>query len=139
MDTNFVLKLSKLKNNQVLNVSHLYTQSEATDTGASCLICMTEPITIGLLPCKHFSLCEGCYLMLPTPKICPVCRSYVLKFFRHRPDADPHDHEEYTPVGTDEDDETGTESTGDSSDQNSGTQPRQRSVLGRTFGKWFGY
>lgn len=81
--TSFVFKLSKLANGQVLNVSNLYTRDD-TEESTVCLVCEGRRVTIGLLPCRHFSLCEVCYNKLPCPKRCPVCRSYVAKFFRHR-------------------------------------------------------
>ena len=86
-DSSFVFKLSKLTNGQVLNVSHLFTR-DAGEQAAICLICETRSVTIGLLPCRHFSICEVCYSMLEPPKRCPVCRSYITRFFRHQMTAD---------------------------------------------------
>ena len=76
-------QLSKLASGQVLNVSHLYTR-ESGEEAAICLICETRRVTIGLLPCRHFSLCDVCYSLLEPPKRCPVCRSYITRFFRHK-------------------------------------------------------
>lgn len=80
--TSFAFKLSKLANGQVLNVSTLFTRDD-TEESSICLVCEARRVTIGLLPCRHFSLCDFCYEKLPLPKRCPVCRSYVAKFFRH--------------------------------------------------------
>ena len=82
-DTSFVFKLSKLAGGQVLNVSNLFTRDN-TEESTICLVCEGSRVTIGLLPCRHFSLCEVCYNKLPLPKRCPVCRSFVAKFFRHK-------------------------------------------------------
>lgn len=82
-DTSFVFKLSKLANGQTLNLTHLFTR-ETGEEAADCLICETRRVAIGLLPCRHFSICEVCYSMLESPKRCPVCRSYITRFFRHR-------------------------------------------------------
>jgi hypothetical protein len=86
-DSSFVFKLSKLTNGQVLNVSNLFTR-DAGHEAAICLICETRNVTIGLLPCRHFSICEVCYSLLEPPKRCPICRSYITRFFRHKMTAD---------------------------------------------------
>lgn len=83
MDSNFVFKLNKMANNQVLNVRDLYARSNDIGEGL-CLICETEEIEVALLPCKHFCVCEECFGLLPQPKQCPICRSYVTTFFKHK-------------------------------------------------------
>lgn len=82
-NTSFVFKLSKLANGQVLNVSNLYTRDDSAEA-LVCLICEARRVVIGLLPCRHYSLCEICYNKLPLPKRCPVCRSFVAKYFKHK-------------------------------------------------------
>ena len=84
-ESTFVFKLSKLLNGQVLNVTKLFARDDSEQDAAICLVCEAERVTIGLLPCRHFSLCESCFERLPTPKQCPVCRSYVTRFFQHLP------------------------------------------------------
>jgi len=87
-ESTFVFKLSKLANGQVLNVTKLFSRDHSVgEDAAICLVCEAQRVTIGLLPCRHFSLCETCFERLPSPKQCPVCRSYVTRFFQHRPDA----------------------------------------------------
>lgn len=95
--SNFVFKLSKLTNGQVLNVSNLFTR-DSNEDATICLICESERVTIGLLPCRHFSLCETCYDRLDLPKRCPVCRSYITRFFRHTVQNDPVPVSEFTPL-----------------------------------------
>jgi hypothetical protein len=80
-ESTFVFKLSKLANGQVLNVTKVFTRDE--ENAIVCLVCESERVTIGLLPCRHFSLCKTCYDLLPSPKQCPVCRSYITRFFEH--------------------------------------------------------
>lgn len=84
MDTSFVFKLTKIANGQVLNVTNLYTRSESEGEQAACSVCLSNPVEIGLLPCRHFCVCEVCFYKLPNVKRCPICRSYVVKFFRHK-------------------------------------------------------
>lgn len=89
MDSNFVFKLNKMANNQVLNVRDLYARSNDIGEGL-CLICETEEIEVALLPCKHLCVCEECFGLLPHPKQCPICRSYVTTFFKHKKGAAPY-------------------------------------------------
>jgi len=89
MDTNFIYKLTKMANGQVLNVTNLYVRSEGNEL-AVCSICLTNPVEIGLLPCRHYCVCEVCYLKLPgATKRCPICRSLITKFFRHKVNTNP--------------------------------------------------
>jgi hypothetical protein len=47
-------------------------------TKACCAICYgraTPEQPLGILtPCMHRCICEGCFLMLPAPARCPICR-----------------------------------------------------------------
>ncbi|KAI1295465.1 Cell growth regulator with RING finger domain protein 1 [Halotydeus destructor] len=83
METNFVYKLTKLANGQVLNVTNLYTKFEEEEH-SDCVICLTAPVEVGLLPCRHYCVCESCFTKLPDMKQCPICRSLVSRFFRHK-------------------------------------------------------
>jgi hypothetical protein len=50
-------------------------------SGSECVICLTEPKTTAILPCRHLCLCAGCAeeLRFQTNK-CPVCRAPVSSF-----------------------------------------------------------
>ena len=72
----------------MLNVRELYARSNDSGEGTGlCLICETEEIEVALLPCKHFCVCEECFELLPHPKQCPICRSYITTFFKHKKGA----------------------------------------------------
>lgn len=71
---------------QILNVRDLYARSNDSGEGV-CVICETEEIEVALLPCKHFCVCEDCFDLLPQPKQCPLCRSYISTFFKHKKQA----------------------------------------------------
>lgn len=64
----------------------LYTRSNESGEGV-CVICETEEIEVALLPCKHFCVCEECFDLLPQPKQCPLCRSYIATFFKHKKES----------------------------------------------------
>ncbi|XP_012827819.1 PREDICTED: probable E3 ubiquitin-protein ligase LUL4 [Erythranthe guttata] len=46
--------------------------------GKDCVVCMTEPKDIALLPCRHMCMCSGCAkaLRLQSNK-CPICRETI--------------------------------------------------------------
>lgn len=48
------------------------------DAGSDCVVCMSEPRTTTVLPCRHMCLCDECaqQLRLQTNK-CPICRAAV--------------------------------------------------------------
>lgn len=40
-----------------------------------CVICLTDPRTVGVYPCRHVSMCAGCAEALPAQgNKCPICR-----------------------------------------------------------------
>lgn len=47
-------------------------------SGKECVVCMTEPKDIALLPCRHMCLCSDCAttLRLQSNK-CPICREII--------------------------------------------------------------
>ena len=52
---------------------------ERLDEERLCVICLTEPRNVVLMPCRHAVLCEACLdvLMQNTPSACPVCRRRI--------------------------------------------------------------
>lgn len=46
-------------------------------TEDECVVCLTEPKAITLLPCRHFCLCHGCFLHIEK---CPICRMLIRAF-----------------------------------------------------------
>ena len=64
----------------------LYARSNDSGEGV-CVICETEEIEVALLPCKHLCVCEDCFDLLPQPKQCPLCRSYITTYFKHKKEA----------------------------------------------------
>lgn len=41
-----------------------------------CCVCMDEPRSVLLLPCRHVAVCRACLTRL-SPCLCPICRSPV--------------------------------------------------------------
>ena len=61
------------------------TQEESSydyNTAAGeCVICLTDPRTVAMFPCRHFCLCMSCAEALPSQgNKCPICRhaTYLL-------------------------------------------------------------
>ncbi|KAK7272135.1 hypothetical protein RJT34_28557 [Clitoria ternatea] len=48
------------------------------ETGGDCVICLSEPRDITLLPCRHLCMCSGCANLLKVHTAnCPICRHPV--------------------------------------------------------------
>jgi len=47
---------------------------------SDCVVCLTEPKCVTLLPCRHFCVCHNCAMRLE--KSCPVCRSKIVSFIK---------------------------------------------------------
>jgi E3 ubiquitin-protein ligase MGRN1 len=67
-------------NGQNYEVSQIYglknqsTDGVAGETG-ECVICMTDPVTTVILPCRHMCLCSSCSISLKLQAgKCPICR-----------------------------------------------------------------
>ncbi|CAD5116326.1 unnamed protein product [Dimorphilus gyrociliatus] len=52
-------------------------QSVAADN--SCTVCLSNPRDLIILECGHVCICVECYEALPSPKLCPVCRSSIAR------------------------------------------------------------
>ena len=49
-----------------------------TEEGTECVICLSEPRTTTVFPCRHLCMCCDCAKMLATQtNRCPVCRSVI--------------------------------------------------------------
>jgi hypothetical protein len=49
---------------------------EGLPTGSDCVICLSEPRTTALLPCRHLCLCAPCAQQLRfQSNRCPICRA----------------------------------------------------------------
>jgi len=46
--------------------------------GPKCAVCMENPTTILLFPCKHVCLCNVCFKKLPKG-ICPICNARIVR------------------------------------------------------------
>lgn len=58
----------------------------AEDSFAECVVCLTEPSTTAVQPCKHLCLCDDCARLLTlevdAQQKCPVCRTHIGKLLR---------------------------------------------------------
>jgi hypothetical protein len=51
---------------------------------ADCVICLTDPSSIILIPCAHMALCRNCYnCLMKTNNKCPLCRKNILNIIEH--------------------------------------------------------
>ncbi|KAI0559560.1 Zinc finger C3HC4 type [Gracilaria domingensis] len=79
------------------NATHGDHADSEADSAAECVVCLTEPSTTAVQPCKHLCLCDDCARILTLEveslQKCPVCRSPIGKLLRildpSRDDANP--------------------------------------------------
>ncbi|EKX42236.1 hypothetical protein GUITHDRAFT_141433 [Guillardia theta CCMP2712] len=57
----------------------IYGEDESAEEENSCVICLSEPKAITLLPCRHFCVCKNCMERLQR---CPVCRSQFTSYLK---------------------------------------------------------
>ena len=50
------------------------TQQTGSAQESICVVCMSAPRTVVLIPCGHLAVCQSCYGRLQQ---CPVCRSVI--------------------------------------------------------------
>jgi hypothetical protein len=53
--------------------SRVYEQSNEN----ACCICLEEPKSVLLMPCRHLCICQACSQGPPLLRSCPICRANV--------------------------------------------------------------
>lgn len=56
------------------------TSVPSMETGNQCIVCLNGPREVVILDCGHVCLCSECAVLLPDPKICPICRCAIGRF-----------------------------------------------------------
>jgi hypothetical protein len=76
---NFLTDCDKNTSNQ----NDIFGELNESNESIKCIICMTENKNILVLPCKHISTCDKCFVNFQnkTEKCC-VCRSRVVEFMK---------------------------------------------------------
>lgn len=64
---------------QTLRVQQGVAALAKVEAERACVICLDAPRCVGLLPCRHLTLCDSaaCAAMLGAPPLCPTCREPV--------------------------------------------------------------
>ena len=44
----------------------------------TCKICLSNRINLIFTPCYHACICQECWNKLSVPKLCPICRCFVI-------------------------------------------------------------
>ena len=84
-DADFVARAEEMRRPQLLQNSCLAEQSQTNGPAASlqaafnleesiCVVCMSAPRTVVLIPCGHLAVCLSCFSRLQQ---CPFCRSVI--------------------------------------------------------------
>ncbi|KAG5282598.1 hypothetical protein AALO_G00057750 [Alosa alosa] len=68
--------LEEFKEEQRRRMRELEMDESAVPAGA-CSVCLSAQRTCVFLECGHVCTCEPCYLALPLPKKCPICRALI--------------------------------------------------------------
>ena len=62
---------------------------------STCVICMSEPRTTLVIPCRHMCLCEDCAETLKVQSVkCPICRGPVRSLLKIEIDSNDDENEE---------------------------------------------
>lgn len=108
-----VLRQKLLVNGSVYNVYDIFGVEADdpsvvdSDIQASCVICMSEPRTTIVMPCRHMCLCEGCAESLKVQSVkCPICRGPVRGLLKV--DVGPEEDGEDAQEGEDGEDDQGS-------------------------------
>ena len=73
------LKTYQLSNSQLYQLQDIYGGDDADD----CVICLSDPITAVILPCRHKCLCLECAKELKqSSEKCPMCRGEITEMIK---------------------------------------------------------
>ncbi|KAI4334413.1 hypothetical protein L6164_019110 [Bauhinia variegata] len=65
---------------------------DGNESGRECVICLSEPRDITVLPCRHMCMCSGCAKLLRShTDSCPICRHPVERLMEIRMSDGPGD------------------------------------------------
>ena len=88
-DANFVgkaqeIRRQKLNTHMTSNLSQTLNSQNSVITSVDqqeqlCVVCMSSPRSLALMPCGHIAVCSCCYDRL---KQCPICRSVIRGLIR---------------------------------------------------------
>lgn len=98
IETGIIARYIKRKSGIVLDLQDLYISNDLTNDDSKqmphCIICLENPISRGLLPCKHTCVCAIC---LEKINICPLCRTPIVNYIIiNQPVATALPQNEYT-------------------------------------------
>lgn len=67
--------------------SSVYSTSQLEIGGSECVICLTEPCSIAVIPCNHLCVCDDCGEKLHNDldlqrRRCPICRTVISDYIR---------------------------------------------------------
>eukprot|EP01094_Clydonella_sp_ATCC50884_P029989 TRINITY_DN9606_c0_g1_i1.p1 TRINITY_DN9606_c0_g1~~TRINITY_DN9606_c0_g1_i1.p1 ORF type:complete len:133 (+),score=31.41 TRINITY_DN9606_c0_g1_i1:2-400(+) len=78
------------------SVVHLQTIYGLDDTDSpDCVVCLCEPKSTVLLPCRHFVVCSSCHYRLDR---CPICRAPISSFVQFHSEGRRPGHARTPPV-----------------------------------------
>ena len=66
------------KDNPMMDEICFYFKNDENETEDLCVICITDPREILLLPCRHVAMCAECYEEVKErTRQCPICRANI--------------------------------------------------------------
>jgi hypothetical protein len=63
----------------MLEMKQVYGLENAVTETPDCLACMSDPVDIILLPCRHVCVCKDCHAQC---NACPICRSPIKSYMQ---------------------------------------------------------
>jgi hypothetical protein len=58
-------------------IQDIYGNQDENSSSEECVVCLSEPRGIILLPCRHLCVCHTCFLQIDK---CPICRNPIRAF-----------------------------------------------------------
>jgi len=72
-------EMAEIRNQRTRQAGRLNRDNAQNGNQERCVVCLANPRECVILDCGHICICVDCLDELPTPKVCPVCRSKVVK------------------------------------------------------------
>lgn len=71
------------------NITQRNNDNSSEEKTSECVVCQNNEVTIAILPCRHTCICDLCLEQLDK---CPMCRGYIMSYFKVGQSSDIPSH-----------------------------------------------